>query len=312
MDQLIAQFIEYLQFKKYSVNSVQNHRLDLLRFQEWLERTGKSTLYRLKKLTLEDIQTYADLLAQSAKPRTVARHLSSLRLFFYHLEQQGLIETSPLDLIKFPKIDYHPPEMLAPNEIVALLEAPSLDHYLGLRDRALLELSYSSGLKVKELLNLEIDDLFLDLGFLKVRGKRERMVPVTSKAMAVLKQYLASARKPRLLNKEDPCLFPNRNGVRMTRIGFWNMVKKHARRAGIQTNITPRMLRHSFAIHLIQSGMDLPSIRTLFGYVTLDATSQYAHINVPDYSETFHQFHPRGEKNIQKTLLPHQIDQHKR
>ncbi len=300
MDQLIAQFIEYLQTKKYSVNSIQNHRLDLLRFKGWLEGKGAITLSRLRTLHSEEIQAYADTLEQTVKPRTVARHLSSLRLFFDHLEQQGLIEVSPLDLIKFPQIDYAPPEMLSPEETIALLEAPSLSHYLGLRDRSLLELSYSSGLKIKELLNLDIEDLFLDLGFLKVHGKRERMIPMTSKAVEVLRVYLETARLPRLLNKEDPCLFPNRNGVRMTRIGFWNMVKKQARRAGIQANITPRMLRHSFAMHLIQNGMDLTSIKTLFGYATLNATSQYAHVNTPDYSKTFHQFHPRGQKHTQE------------
>lgn len=300
MESLIAQFIEYLQFKKYSANSIQNHRLDVLRFQEWLEGHGKSTLYRLKKLTPDDIQAYQEFLEQGVKPRTAARHLSSLRLFFSYLDQQGLVEVNPLDLVKFPQIECAPPEILAPEDIVALLEAPSLEHYLGMRDRALLELSYSSGLKVKELVNLNVDDLFLDLGFLKVRGKRERMVPVTSKAVEVLKKYLASARHRRLLNKDDPCLFPNRNGQRMSRIGFWFMVKKHARRAGISANITPKMIRHSFAIHLIQNGMDLSSIRTLFGYATLDATAQYAHVKVPDYEETFQQFHPRGEQQSQK------------
>ncbi|MBF0280006.1 MAG: tyrosine-type recombinase/integrase [SAR324 cluster bacterium] len=300
MDQLIAQFVEYLQTKKYSANSIQNHRLDLRRFKGWLEGDGDISLARLQKLNAAEIQNYADTLEQTVKSRTVARHLSSLRLFFYYLEQLGMIEASPLDLIKFPNIDYAPPEMLSQEEIVALLEAPSLNHYLGLRDRSLLELTYSSGLKIKELLDLDIEDLFLDLGFLKVRGKRERMVPMTSKAVEVLKAYLETARIPRLLNKEDPCLFPNRNGVRMTRIGFWNMVKKHARRAGIQSNINPRMLRHSFAMHLIQNGMDLTSIKTLFGYATLSATAQYAHVNTPDYSEVFHKFHPRGQKHTQE------------
>ncbi len=300
MDHVISQFIEYLQTKKYSVNSIQNHRLDLLRFKKWLESNTNSSLPQLQRLTAEHIQTYATVLEETVKPRTVARHLSSLRLFFDYLEQQGLIGVSPLDLIKFPEIEYTPPEMLSPDEIIALLEAPSLNHYLGLRDRALLELSYSSGLKIKELLNLDIEDLFLDLGFLKVRGKRERMVPVTSKAIEILTTYLNTARLPRLLNKNDSCLFPNRNGVRMTRIGFWNIVKKHARRAGIQTNITPRMLRHSFAMHLIQSGMDLTSIKLLFGYAVLDATLQYAHVNAPNYFQSFHQFHPRGRHNVEQ------------
>lgn len=299
MHQLIAQFVEYLQIKKYSENSISNHRLDLIRFQEWLEQDAPLTLNRLQKIQLTDLETYGDFLSESVKPRTVARHLSSLRLFFDHLEQTGLIKVSPATLIKFPDIQYAPPEMLAPFDVVRLLETPSLDHYLGLRDRTLLELSYSSGLKIKELLGLDVDDLFLDLGFLKIKGKRERMVPVTSKAIEMLKLYLETSREPRLLNKEDPCLFPNRNGVRMTRIGFWNLIKKYARRAGIKENITPRMLRHSFAMHLIQSGMDLVSIKTLFGYTTLDAAAQYAHVNQPDYFETFHQHHPRGEQHSQ-------------
>lgn len=294
MHQLIAQFLEYLQTKKYSNNSIVSHRLDLLRFAEWLEADGEITHHQLMKIELATIDAYADALAKSVKPRTVARHLSTLRLFFDFLEEQGVVRTSPMVLVQFPEIQYAPPEMLSTEEIVRLLEAPSLSHYLGMRDRALLELAYSSGLKVKELLNLDVDDLFLDLGFLKIRGKQERMVPVTSKAIEVLKAYLETARLPRLLNKENPCLFPNRNGVRMTRIGFWNMVKKHARRAGITTNITPRMLRHSFAMHLIQSGMDLSSIKLLFGYTRLDAAAQYAHVNQPDYFETYHKFHPRG------------------
>lgn len=299
MDQLIARFLGHLQTKKYSVNSIQSHRLDVIRFKGWMEGEGEITLNRLRTVQIKEIEQYVEILGQSVKPRTVARHLSSLKLFFDHLEQQGLLTNNPLDLVKFPEIDYAPPEMLSSDEIITLLETPSLSHYLGLRDRTLLELSYSSGLKIKELLNLDIDDLFLDLGFLKVRGKRERMVPVTSKAIEVLSHYLESARLPRLLNKEDPCLFPNRNGVRMTRIGFWNMVKKHAQRAGIQSNIAPRMLRHSFAMHLIQNGMDLTSIKTLFGYTRLDAAAQYAHVNVPDYFESYQKFHPRGQKQSQ-------------
>ncbi|GIT04307.1 MAG: hypothetical protein CM1200mP28_15660 [Deltaproteobacteria bacterium] len=112
---------------------------------------------------------------------------------------------------------------------MALLESPSLDHYLGLRDRAMLELLYSSGLKVNELLGLDVEDLFLDLEFLKVRSKRERMVPITTKAVQVLRTYLEEARENRLLNPNDPCLFPGRNGTRMTRVGFWAMIKKHAK-----------------------------------------------------------------------------------
>lgn len=295
MRQLILQFLESLTNNKYSENSIKSHRLDLLKFAKWLGENEDVSLLRLKRLTPANIEEYSEFLSQNMKPRTIARHLSTLKLFLDFLEKQGLIASNPVYLVRFPEIPKEPPEMLSPEEIIALLEAPSLSHYLGLRDKAMLELSYSSGLKIKELLNLNVDDLFLDLGFLKIKGKRERMVPVTSKAIDILRIYLAEARKKRLLNKEDPCLFPNRNGVRMTRIGFWIMIKKHAQRAGITSKINARILRHSFAIHLLQNGMDLNHIQDLFGYVSLEATAQYAHVNRPDYFEVYQRCHPRAQ-----------------
>jgi integrase/recombinase XerD len=161
----------------------------------------------------------------------------------------------------------------------------------------MLELLYSSGLKVNELLGLDVEDLFLDLEFLKVRSKRERMVPMTSTAVEVLRPYLDQARAGRLLHPEDSCLFPGRNGTRMSRVGFWSMIKKHAFRAGITSHINPRILRHSFAVHLLQNGIDLTDIKQLFGYVSLDATLQYAHVNRPDFFKVYHEHHPRGEKH---------------
>jgi integrase/recombinase XerD len=249
---------------------------------------------------LEDLETYLNYLRQSYKPRTLARHISTLKLFLDHLELQGLIKKSPAHQLRFPEVMPEAPEILSPEEVVALLESPSLDHYLGLRDRAMLELLYSSGLKVNELLGLDVEDLFLDLEFLKVRSKRERMVPITIKAVQVLRTYLEEARENRLLNPNDPCLFPGRNGTRMTRVGFWAMIKKHAQRSGISSRINPRILRHSFAVHLLQNGIDLSDIKELFGYVSLDATLQYAHINRPDFVKVYHELHPRGRKHAVK------------
>ena len=125
------------------------------------------------------------------------------------------------------------------------------------------------------------------------------MVPITSKAIELLRSYIDKARAKRLLNPADSCLFPGRNGTRMTRVGFWAMIKKHATQAGIVSNINPRILRHSFAVHLLQNGVDLSDIKELFGYVSLDSTLQYAHINRPDFFEVYHKFHPRGQKNAE-------------
>ena len=249
---------------------------------------------------MEDLETYLNYLRQSYKPRTLARHISTLKLFLDHLELQGMIKKSPAHQLRFPEVMPEAPEILSPEEVVALLESPSLDHYLGLRDRAMLELLYSSGLIVNELLGLDVEDLFLDLEFLKVRSKRERMVPITIKAVQVLRTYLEEARENRLLNPKDPCLFPGRNGTRMTRVGFWAMIKKHAQRSGISSRINPRILRHSFAVHLLQNGIDLSDIKELFGYVSLDATLQYAHINRPDFVKVYHELHPRGRKHAVK------------
>ena len=305
MQQLVSEFLYSLKNKKYSPNSIQSHRLDLRKFLKWLKvdednYDSSELLKKIRKLNLEDLEKYLNFLRQSYKPRTLARHTSTLKLFLDHLELQGLIKKSPAHHLRFPEVMPEAPEILSPEEVMALLESPSLDHYLGLRDRAMLELLYSSGLKVNELLGLDIKDLFLDLEFLKIRSKRERMVPITIKAIQVLQKYLKEARQNRLLNPNDPCLFPGRNGTRMTRVGFWSMIKKHALRSGISSRINPRILRHSFAVHLLQNGIDLSDIKELFGYASLDATLQYAHINRPDFVKVYHELHPRGRKQALK------------
>ena len=305
MQQLVSEFLDSLKNKKYSPNSIQGHRLDLRKFLKWLKvdednYDSQELLEKISNLNLEDLETYLNYLRQTYKPRTLARHTSTLKLFLDNLELRGLIKKSPAHQLRFPEIMPDAPEILSPEEVVALLESPSLDHYLGLRDRAMLELLYSSGLKVIELLGLDIEDLFLDLEFLKIRSKRERMVPITKKAVQVLCKYLSGAREQRLLNPSDPCLFPGRNGTRLTRVGFWAMIKKHAQRSGINSRINPRILRHSFAVHLLQNGIDLSDIKELFGYVSLDATLQYAHINRPDFVKVYHELHPRGRKRALK------------
>ncbi len=302
MKPLVTEFLDTLRNKKYAPNSIQSHRLDLRKFLQWLETDednydSQELLEKIRKLSPEDLESYLNNLRQSYKPRTLARHISSLKLFLDHLELSGLIKISPAHQLRFPEVLPEAPEILSPPEVVALLESPSLDHYLGLRDRAMLELLYSSGLKVNELLGLDVEDLFLDLEFLKVRSKRERMVPITTKAVEVLRNYLEQARENRLLNPDDSCLFPGRNGTRMTRVGFWAMIKKHAQRCGISSCINPRILRHSFAVHLLQNGIDLSDIKELFGYVSLDATLQYAHVNRPDFVKVYHELHPRGRKH---------------
>lgn len=297
MNRLVLQFTAQLHLSNYSENSIQNHRLDILKFKSWLEDGELADLATMQKITTERIREYQGFLAGSLKQRSIGRHLSSLRLFFGFLENAGLNATNPMDTVAFPKTIPTLPNMLLPGEVNALLEAPRESHYLGLRDRALLELLYSSGLKLHELIALDVAALQLELGFLKVEGKRARMVPVTDHAGSLLRRYMDESRPGRILHPEEPCLFPGRNGTRITRVGVWKLIKKYARQAGIRKNFNPRALRHAFAMHLILQGMDLDAIQFLFGYKQLEATALYAHVNTPDFREAYLAYHPSASEH---------------
>jgi integrase/recombinase XerD len=297
---MLQDFLKLLKERKYSENSLQSHRLDIQKYLDWLDNGNEIKLDQLNILKPVDIEKYVEYLRQDYKASTIARHLSSLKLFLNDLELSGKIRINPVHRVRYPEVIADAPKILSSEEVIKVLEAPDPSHYLGLRDRAILELLYSSGLKVNELLNLNVEDLFLKMSFLKVRGKRERMVPMTSKAVDALEDYLQNSREERLLNKSDSCMFPGRNGTRMSRMGFWTMIRKHAKKSGIENPINGRILRHSFAAHLLENGMDLPDIQDLFGYVSLDSTLQYAHINRPDYFEVYQRHHPMGNYALQK------------
>jgi integrase/recombinase XerD len=292
MNRLVLQFTAHLHLNQYSQNSIQDHRLDLLRFTTWLEQRDIREVPQLRDLGREDLLAYQWHLAQRLRPRSVNRHLSTLRILFRFLDEQRLIDGNPMESISFPRLVPSLPTMLLPGDVTALLQAPQESHYLGLRDRTLMEVLYSAGLKLHELIQLNLSDLELEIGVLRVRGRRERLVPLTARAAALVRRYLEEARKLRLVNPEDPCLFPGRNGTRISRVGVWKLIKKYARAAGIEKNFSPRNLRHAFAIHMILGGMDLDGIKRLFGYKQLEATALYAHVNAPDFRAAYQAYHP--------------------
>ncbi len=296
MNRLVLQFTAQQHLKQYSENSIQNHRLDLLRFKSWLETQDKATLAKIQQLSGEDILAYQAHLAQRLKPRSINRHLSSLRLFFRFLEENGLIRLNPMDTVVFPKTLPMLPAMLLPGEVATLLDAPDESHFLGLRDKAMLEVLYSTGLKLNELLALNVASLHLEAGTLRVDGKRARVVPLTDRAVGLLRRYIDNERPKRVLHPDEPCLFPGRNGTRISRVGVWKLIKKYAANAGIEQNFNPRTLRHAFAIHLILGGMDLDAIKFLFGYRKLEATALYAHVNTPDFRAAYSAYHPMAAR----------------
>jgi integrase/recombinase XerD len=296
MNRLVLQFTAQLHLKSYSPSSIQNHRLDLLRFKSWLEEQGLTTLAQIQTLDAERIVAYQAHLAKRLKPRSINRHLSSLRLFFRFLEESGLIRINPMEHVVFPKLVPHLPTMLLPSEVAGLLDAPDESHYLGLRDKAMLEVLYSTGVKLNELIALDTASLELELSYVQVNGKRNRMVPLTDRAVGLLRRYLAECRPQRVLHPGEPCLFPGRNGTRISRVGVWKLIKKYAQKAGIQRNFNPRTLRHAFAIHLILGGMDLDAIKFLFGYKKLEAAALYSHVNTPDFKAAYQAYHPIAAK----------------
>jgi integrase/recombinase XerD len=198
--------------------------------------------------------------------------------------------------VVFPKLVPHLPTMLLPSEVAGLLDAPDESHYLGLRDKAMLEVLYSTGVKLNELIALDTASLELELSYVQVNGKRKRMVPLTDRAVGLLRRYLAECRPQRVLHPGEPCLFPGRNGTRISRVGVWKLIKKYAQKAGIQRNFNPRTLRHAFAIHLILGGMDLDAIKFLFGYKKLEAAALYSHVNTPDFKAAYQAYHPIAAK----------------
>ncbi len=292
MNRLVLQFTAYLHLNQYSQNSIQDHRLDLLRFIGWLEQRDIREVTQLRDLSRDDLLAYQGHLSMRLRPRSVNRHLSTLRILFRFLDEQQLIGPNPMETISFPRLVPSLPTMLLPGDVTALLQAPQETHYLGLRDRTLMEVLYSAGLKLHELIQLNLPDLELEIGVLRVRGRRERLVPLTARSVTLLRRYLEEARKLRLLNPEDPCLFPGRNGTRISRVGVWKLIKKYARTARIEKNFSPRNLRHAFAIHMILGGMDLDGIKRLFGYKQLEATALYAHVNAPDFRAAYQAYHP--------------------
>jgi integrase/recombinase XerD len=296
MNRLVLQFTAQLHLKSYSPSSIQNHRLDLLRFKSWLEEQGLTTLAQIQTLDAERIVAYQAHLAKRLKPRSINRHLSSLRLFFRFLEESGLIRINPMEHVVFPKLVPHLPTMLLPSEVAGLLDAPDESHYLGLRDKAMLEVLYSTGVKLNELIALDTASLELELSYVQVNGKRNRMVPLTDRAVGLLRRYLDECRPQRVLHPGEPCLFPGRNGTRISRVGVWKLIKKYAQKAGIQRNFNPRTLRHAFAIHLILGGMDLDAIKFLFGYKKLEAAALYSHVNTPDFKAAYQAYHPIAAK----------------
>ena len=231
-----------------------------------------------------------------AKPRSTARQLSSFRRFFRYLVREGVIGDDPTAQIAMPKIGRALPQSLTEEEVESLLGAPNVSEPLGHRDRTMLEVLYATGVRVSELINLKLSQINLNQGVLRIVGKgdRERLIPLGDEAQEWLKEFIDGPRVEILLERQTEYLFPTRRGDRMTRQAFWHIIKRYAKKAGIEKHLSPHTVRHAFATHLLNNGADLRVVQLLLGHSDLSTTQIYTHVARERMKDLHRGHHPRG------------------
>jgi integrase/recombinase XerD len=291
----ISSFLTHVKVEKgLSANTVSAYRRDLAKFDLFAQKR-KLTLRSVSRDDLVDF--LASLYRANLESRTVARHLVTLRNFFRFAQVQELIAEDPSVNLESPKIRRSLPGYLRLDEVERLLEQPDPGTALGMRDRAMLEVLYSTGLRVSELIGLRMTDLDGKVGCLRCIGKgdKERIVPVGRKALSMVEKYLRDAR-PALLGKlrGSPTLFVNRRGVSLSRVGVWKILSGYGRLAGLRVSLTPHMLRHSFATHLLERGADLRSVQLMLGHADISTTQIYTHVVEERLKQIYKAHHPRA------------------
>lgn len=293
MEQAINEFITYLHnVKKASANTEQSYKRDLKKLDLYLAANNVNDVSNVNDRILK---AYIEELTESgAKPSTISRSIASIKAFFHYQYAQEKIAKDPSLLLKAPKIEKKFPEILTTDEVVKLLEQPKGDTPKDIRDKAMLELLYATGIRVTELINLEVDDVNLKMSYLLCsEGSKERIIPFGAAAKEALARYLKSGREAMVSDRSSKLLFANCSGQHMSRQGFWKLIKYYAKKAGIDADITPHTLRHSFAAHLVENGADLRSVQEMLGHSDISTTQIYASMNHNHIREVYTRAHPR-------------------
>ena len=287
----ITRYRNYLEQEKHaSANTVSSYLRDLTQFSAWLLEQGRADLRKVKREQVDDY--LASLSDRGRSPATVSRSAASLKSFYNFMVLSGAMKTNPAKGITAAKLQRHCPEVLTGREVELFLEQPKCVDEKGYRDHAMLELLYATGIRVTELIDLDVEDVNLPAAFLRCRGGRqERIIPLYPRAVKALQDYIQSIR-PRLADREETALFVNMNGRRMTRQGFWKLVKYYQEKAEINKDITPHTLRHSFAVHLLENGAYLRSIQEMLGHADISSTQIYAQIIKQRLQEVYRKAHP--------------------
>ncbi|TCP59566.1 integrase/recombinase XerD [Tumebacillus sp. BK434] len=295
MDRLIERFIHYLAVERgLALNTLESYQRDLIGYAGFLERSGIRDLNQTRRANI--IAYLAELQRKGRATSTISRNLASLRAFYGFLLRDGLIDGDPTANLESPKIEKRLPKVLSVAEVESLLEGPDTGTVAGARDKAMLELLYATGIRVSELVSLNISDVNINMGFLKCYGKgsKERIIPLGSVALTTVGDYLLKSRGKLLRDQTEDSLFLNHHGQRLSRQGFWKIIKKYAQSAMIDKEITPHTLRHSFATHLLENGADLRAVQEMLGHADISTTQIYTHLTKSRLKEVYAKAHPRA------------------
>lgn len=291
---LLDGFIDHLWLEDgLSKNTLVSYRLDLAQFAEWLEKVENKPLISASQA---DIQQYLAVRFPQSKPRSISRLIASLRRFYRYCLRESLLTTDPTEQIDSPKLPRALPKSLNEDEVEALLKAPDIHEPLGLRDRAMLEILYASGLRVSELVGLKVTEVSLSEGVIRVTGKgsKTRLVPMGELAVEWISRYLRESRPEILQKRLSDSLFVTQRGSAMTRQAFWYLIKRYALLAGISKPLSPHVLRHAFATHLLNHGADLRVVQMLLGHSDISTTQIYTHVARERLKQLHSMHHPRG------------------
>jgi integrase/recombinase XerD len=294
-EELIDPFLHYLAVEKgLARNTLEAYSRDLNAYLEFLEAEGIASFVETSKVTL--MAFIQHLKKRGLAQRSITRSLVALRGLYRYLAQEGHLEVNPLEDMELPRLTSTLPHVLTLQDVEQLLAQPDVETTLGIRDGAMLELLYATGMRVSELCDLPTSGLNLEVGFVMVRGKggKERIVPIGEAAMEKARVYLEQARPAMLKGRESPYLFLNNRGGRLSRQGFSKILRQYALKAGITKHITPHTLRHSFATHLLERGADLRFIQAMLGHVDISTTQVYTHVNQEYLKQLHRRFHPRA------------------